>query len=132
MIQLQHQIKRVGSEEDSVLLLTCDEETVEELKELQDDRGHFGYREEAEALEYLLGNSELNWATDEDKIYHGDLTDAPMLKIEELADEATDEYRVVGRWAFMDYALRSFLTDLINHQRATFVGFCEDKCITPE
>jgi hypothetical protein len=130
MIQLSYQIKRVGNDEDSLLILTCDQEEVEALKELLDDRGRFGDREEAEALEYLIGNSELDWATDEDKIYHGDLTDAPMLKIEEGLDELNENTRVVGRWAFMEYCLRSFLTDLIDNQRATFIGFCEDSCIT--
>ena len=68
---------------------------------------------EADTLEHLLCNSELDWVNPTDT---GDLTDAPMIGI-------TDEDgTVLERWAFMDYQLRTFCDDLIERGEAVFIG----------
>lgn len=90
---------------------------------------------ECEALESLLANSELQWI---DPANTGDLTDAPMLGItgEEQREESGpygaihtggDEHGprfspILERWAFMPYALRSFLEDLADTGEATFTN----------
>ena len=68
---------------------------------------------EAEALEPLICNSELDWVAPEDI---GALTSAPILGIRNPAGE------VDAAWGFMDYAVRSFVDDLINTGKAIFVS----------
>jgi len=68
---------------------------------------------EAEILEPLLANSELQWIAPSET---GDLTDAPMIGIRNEDDT------VHSRWAFMDYQVRSFIDDLIDKGEAIFTG----------
>ncbi len=98
--------------ENGCLILTADAEEREIIRKVVEESGTT-IAVEAEALEHLLSNSELDWITSEET---GDLTDAPMLG---LRDE---EGEVLARWAFMDYQLRSFLQDLIDNGKAVFVS----------
>jgi hypothetical protein len=68
---------------------------------------------ETDFLEPLICNSELEWIDPADT---GDLTDAPMLGI------CDEEENILERWAFMDYQVRSFLDDLADHGKATFIS----------
>ena len=85
----------------------------ENLKELANESGEFNTQSEYDSLEWLVCNSELEWI---DPSETGDLTDAPMLG---LRDENGN---VTARWAFMDYQVRSFVTDLIKTGKAVFVS----------
>jgi hypothetical protein len=83
------------------------------IRALRDkDTKEFSRMSEFEALEHLMANSELDWISPEEI---GALTDAPMLG---LRDE---EGIPTAAWGFMDYALRSFLTDLVENGKAVFV-----------
>ena len=77
------------------------------------ETGEYGCIAVAEVLESLIDNSELGWIAPEEC---GDLTDAPILG---LRDE---NGKVTARWAFMDYQVRSFLTDLVETGQAIFVS----------
>jgi len=70
-------------------------------------------RAEAEALESLICNSELEWIQPEEI---GALTDAPILG---LRDE---DGKPEAAWGFMDYQVRSFLTDLRDKGKAVFIS----------
>jgi hypothetical protein len=94
------------------LILKADENERRELKELVEEKGT-GDLAEAEALERLIANSELDWIGEGET---GDLTTAPMLGIRD------ESGKVLSRWAFMDYQVRSFLTDLIETGKAVFIG----------
>lgn len=90
---------------------------------------------ENQETETLLANSDLQWINPEDT---GDLTDAPMLGItgEDSREESGpygaihtggDEQGpifapILERWAFMDYAVRSFLDDLATNGKALFTA----------
>lgn len=82
------------------------EASADEREELRESR--------SEDLETLTANSEFQWINPSET---GDLTDAPMLGIR---DGDTDV--IVARWAYMDYQVRSFVDDLIEHGRAVFVS----------
>ena len=120
------------------ILATPDEQAF--LTALREDTGDFGGMShvESEVLEQLVCNSDLDWIN---PAYTGDLTDAPMLGIkgEPVAGHTCNEpchgyvpcghwddkdwfQPVLHRWAFMSYALRSFLDDLESEGRADFVG----------
>jgi len=96
------------------LIITASAEEVINLRQIREDDPDFGtHQAEVECLEHLLANSELDWV---DPSECGDLTAAPILGIR---DENGD---VVARWGFMNYALRSFMTDLADEGRAVFQG----------
>lgn len=126
------------------LRITADEAERAALRERRDERvgvgQHFGTSaDEAEALESLIANSELYQLAEGDT---ADLTSAPMLGI--LGEEATKEHSdfepnfgiietghdgrytmaqaIVARFAYMNYQVRSFLTDLIEQGYADFQG----------
>jgi hypothetical protein len=124
----------------ATLTLEADEAERAELRAAMDERPeHFGTLDhEAEFMESLIANSELEWINPEDT---GDLTGAPMLGIygpecqesELPADRigalecGRDSFRgfyqpILQRWAFMDYAIRSFLADLMNTGKAVFIA----------
>ena len=96
------------------LIIRASEQEREALKDLANESGEFNSHAEYEALESLVCNSELYWI---DPSETGDLTDAPMLG---LRGEDYDE--VIARCAFMDYEVRSFVSDLIETGRAVFVS----------
>lgn len=73
----------------------------------------------ADACEALLANSSLDWIAPDEL---GDLTAAPML------GERDSGGRVVSRWAFMDYQIKSVLAELRDNGRAEFVGEAFDDC----
>ena len=132
-------IKYTIDKDAGTLILTADEETRKEIRELVEDEREKGWQWlEVEALDWLTSNSELQWVTALDT---GDMTDAPMLGIVASEDEETRENRgpfgavyvgrdkkgpiyapILERWGFMDYAVRSFLEDLMNAGEAVFVN----------
>ena len=71
-----------------------------------------------EFFEPRLDNSDLNWVYPEDC---GDLTSAPMVGYVEYKENG-DRGKVLERWTFMDYAVRSPLEDLRDKGEAIFVG----------
>ena len=96
------------------LILTCSPSEQDAIRGLADpNTGEFDSRAEYDALESLLANSELDWIRPEEI---GALTSAPILGIRDEQGEPT------AAWGFMDYAVRSFLTDLIEHGKAVFVS----------
>lgn len=115
----------------SKLIITADESERSEMREndFKSDKALY------ESFEKLIANSELQWINPEDT---GDLTDAPMLGIlGDIGPNVTGPRILVGawgtppisnyfeineRWAFMDYALRSPLEDLILKGEVVFVG----------
>ena len=99
--------------ENGCLIITCDRHEKKMIRELANSTGEFDCNAESDALESLLGNSPLEWISPEET---GDLTSAPMLGLR------NDEGEVTARWAFMDYQVRSFLTDLVEDGRAIFVS----------
>lgn len=138
MIKLTHEING----DRSVLTLRADTQARQALEELyQSDPENFGsISSELEALEWLLGNSELTWI---DPVFTGDLTDAPLLGIEEgpfrfselpqaylgtrfvgrFGEPVADRYNaIVERWGFEPYALRSFLSDLLAQGEVNFTN----------
>jgi hypothetical protein len=99
----------------SNLVITVDADEQTELKELREDEESFFHSDQTmhDQLEPLTCNSELNFVDPADT---GDLTDAPMLGILDEDD------KIVNRWAFMDYQVRSLLDDLADKGRAVLVG----------
>lgn len=82
---------------------------------------------EVEVLEPLIANSELDW------IPEGatqDLTNAPMLGIMDNAEGKWPELffgmayerPIIARWAYMNYAVRSFLDDLADKAETVWEG----------
>jgi len=101
------------SEDRKRLTLTASRKERAELDEVPPDL--FGASlHEAEILEDLLANSDLNWIQPEEC---GDLTDAPILGFRDEEGKATGE-----RWGFMDYALRSFCEDLRDKGETVFIA----------
>lgn len=93
---------------------------------------------EVEVLDHMTSDSELQWISPVDT---GDMTAAPILGVwgETVAGKNSKEpcygyvpcghwdekdwfLPILHRWAFMSYALRSFLDDLESDGRADFVG----------
>jgi hypothetical protein len=112
-------MKHEFSENRRNLIITASEEERQELREWRDDetREWGTPSAEAEALESLTCNSELDWC---DPSETGDLTDAPMLAIRE--EDPDGNPVIVERWAFMNYQLRTFLDDLTDTGKAVFVS----------
>lgn len=130
--------------ENGTLVLTCDAKEQQQLRDTYSENpSYFGtHTHENEFCEGLISNSELEWIEPE---WTGDLTDAPMLGMTGR-DDITDSERaaysapvygwrptghdekgnsyaaILNRWAFMDYQLRSFLTDLMEKGEAKFVS----------
>lgn len=125
------------------LTIHADHKAREELREMQDEHENFESNDALyEALEHLICNSELLLIAPE---VCGDMTDAPILGITSKA-EPRDESRdgdgailcgrwpdeagiarnwvepVIERWCYMDYALRSPITDLILNGSAVFTA----------
>lgn len=74
---------------------------------------------ESEVMESFLCNSEWEWI---DPSETGDLTDAPMIGIRSYDEDGDIRGEVIERYAFMHYALRSFLDDLADDGAAFFEG----------
>lgn len=119
------------------LIIRASETEREALKALASESGEFTADAEYQALESLTCNSELEWIRPEEI---GALTSAPILGIrgntrELPADvdarlvhfaghwDGKDWYEPVeAAWGFMDYQVRSFITDLIETGKAVFVS----------
>jgi len=111
------------------LIIKADDRDRERLKEIRGPVGEYGQTErpyvdiEYEALEPLICNSELEWIAPEDI---GALTSAPILGIRNTdpikEDPTSHEYPIVAAWGFMDYAVRSFVDDLIETGKAVFIS----------
>ena len=132
-------IKYQINKDAGTLTLTADDEARAEIRELVEEEMRRGWQWlEAEALDYLTSNSDLQWINPEDT---GDLTDAPMLGITGGEEAETREKKgpfgavhvggdekgpifspILERWGFMDYAVRSFLEDLMETGKAVFVN----------
>jgi hypothetical protein len=95
------------------LIITADSIEREHLKELANEQGEFTCTAEYDALESLVCNSELNWIQPEEI---SALTSAPILG---LRDEQGEP---IAAWAFMDYQVRSFVSDLIETGKAVFIS----------
>jgi len=98
-------------------ILSCDPNTQAELIVIRgDEDSEWGsIRSQNEILEWFLCNSEWDWI---DPSETGDLTDAPMLGIRDDDNEGT----VIERYAFMPYAIRSFLDDLADSGESRWEG----------
>lgn len=123
------------NEDRSQLILVkedCDTESLEYAFGVGEEKGWVAA--EAEFMSDYLANCELQWISPSDT---GDLTDAPMLGItgEEISaiGEFPEAYGfipascdtvipVLERWAFMSYAVRSFLSDLDADGKAVFTN----------
>lgn len=135
---MKHEITPTG------LRITADEAERAALRALRDERAgsghHFGtHADEAAALAPLTSDGEFYQLSPGDT---GDLTDAPMLGI--LGEEGVKEHSVfepnfgiidtghdgrntmaqpiIARYAYMNYQVQSFLTDLIEQGYADFQG----------
>ena len=98
------------------LIITADSHDRKMLRRLKADHPQWGDCQlELEALEYLIANSELGWVNPEEI---GALTSAPILGIR----DANNYDSVIAAWGFMDYALRSFVDDLIQDGKAVFTS----------
>ncbi len=98
----------------SKLTITVDEAERQELREsssIQQDATMY------EFFEPLTCNSELAWVYPDET---GDLTDAPMLGL--MGEWNGWHQKIVERWAFMDYQVRSVLEDLRDNGECVFVG----------
>jgi hypothetical protein len=95
------------------LIITCNPEESAMIQELANTEGEYTATAECDALESLLANSELDWIAPEEI---GALTGAPILGFRDESGEPT------AAWGFMDYALRSFLTDLAENGKAVFTS----------
>lgn len=96
------------------LILRADSIERENIRELADpESGEFGINAELDALESLIANSDLDWIRPEEI---GALTDAPILGLRSENGEPCTA------WGFMDYQLRSFLTDLVDKGEAKFIS----------
>lgn len=96
------------------LILTADIQDREMIKHLREDFPKHGNTWlECEALDRLIANSELDWIQPEEIAA---LTSAPILGIR------GEDGEPIAAWAFMDYAVRSFLDDLIDEGKAVFIS----------
>lgn len=101
--------------EHGCLILRADALEREELKTLRTASGEFDSNAEAEALESLIANSELDWIAPEDI---GALTSAPILGIRNASGA------VSSAWGFMDYQLRSLPGDCRQFHACPNCGDC--------
>jgi hypothetical protein len=104
--------------ENSCLILMADSNDIENIKEdmenaISEDSIISINEAEYGALEELIANSELEWTSSDET---GDLTDAPMLCIRD------ENAKIIQRWAYMDYQVKSFLEDLLETGKAVFVS----------
>lgn len=112
------------SEDRRTLTISVDEKERQELRDWPEDQA--GMSNEnlqsdmamTDFLEPLTCNSDLEWINPADT---GDLTDAPMLGIYERSERARND-RILERWGFMDYQVRSVLEDLRDKGEVVFVG----------
>jgi hypothetical protein len=121
---------------DGCLILYADGDDKKRIAEIIEEKGTTT-EAEREALEQMIANSELKWIRPEEI---GALTDAPILGLREQArelpkgkdpmyvhyvghwDDKNWYEPVSAAWGFMDYQVRSFLTDLLNTGKAVFIG----------
>ena len=107
--------------QDNGALLTVDEAEMAQLLLMRiDEPETWGTTQcESEVIESFLCNSEWDWI---DPSETGDLTDAPMIGIRSYDEKGDIMGEVIERYAFMSYALRSFLDDLADDGVAFFHG----------
>jgi hypothetical protein len=100
---------------DNHAILKVDAETQSALQRLRNEEAEeWGtIKMETEVMEPTFCNSEWDWVCPRET---GDMTDAPMFGIRE-EDETVSE-----RYAFMSYALRSFLDDLADSGESRWEG----------
>jgi hypothetical protein len=108
----QINMKHLISPNKSCLLITVDEDERKQLAEMEDIHSDKALHD---FLEPLTGNSELEWVYPE---HTGDLTDAPMLGITDNSDTP----KIIARWAWMNYQVKSFLEALRDHGKAVLLG----------
>lgn len=130
--------------EEGQLIISVDAEEQRTLKErIKDEEFPDSDEFMTEVFEPLIANSEWQWV---DPATTGDLTSAPMLGVwgpeVPVTAEQTDPgggyvlatsdrtsgevkltgHKIIERYAFMDYALRSPVSDLAEKGEVTFVG----------
>lgn len=125
------------SEDRSRLTLKVDQFEQANLKVLREEEPEWGtWSAEADVMEHLLCNSELDWVSPSDT---GDLTDAPLLGIVGSEEERTREQigphgamlcggdaggawyiPILERWGFQSYCIKSFMDDLADKGEAVF------------
>ena len=96
-----------------ILSIDPEEQAALQLTRTEDPDDWGTTRLEGEVMEPIICNSELEWIEPWET---GDLTDAPMLGV------CDEEETILERWAFMNYQVRSFLDDLADHGKATFIS----------
>ena len=107
---------RISADRNS-LRLFADEDARAELRSEYYVDNLVGFTAEAEtdALEWLLCNSELSWVSAVDT---GDLTEAPLLGIVDYGPDGS--VKVLERWGYEPYQVKSFLHDLMLDGETTF------------
>lgn len=96
------------------LILRADLQDQEAIRQLADsESGEYGCNAELDALESLIANSELDWIAPEEI---GALTSAPILGLR------NEDGEPIAAWGFMDYQVRSFLSDLVETGKAVFIS----------
>ena len=138
-IAIKHRIR-----EDGCLVLRVDSRDQRELRRIRDEKddeyGPWGsVALEAEAMEQLVCNSELDWVNPSD--ITGNMTEAPTQLdcIEEMPAgskfptnfglhwvghwNTLGRYQpILARWRYMNYAVRSFLDDLADTGESVWQG----------
>lgn len=110
------------SEDAQTLTITASEDDLRDLRELKENDPFFQSDSTLhDFFERLTCNSAFEWV-DADET--GDLTSAPMLGIRDTPDDDQDSGSLLFRWAYMDYALRSPLDDLLEHGKVILTGGC--------
>lgn len=94
------------------LILYADSKDQTNIREIIEMYGKT-LRAESEVLQGMFANSELEWIAPEEI---GALTSAPILGLRD------DKGEPIAAWAFMDYQVRSFLTDLLENGKAIFIS----------
>jgi hypothetical protein len=114
-----------------IIALPKDREAIRGMLEDGED----ACQHETDCLESLIANSELEWIPEG---VTGDLTSAPMLGILGAEQESetgphgaipssSDRFQpILKRWAYMNYAVRSFVTDLLENGLCVFQGGYEE------
>jgi hypothetical protein len=104
---------------DTHAILKVDAETQAALQRIREEETEeWGtIKMETEVMESTFCNSEWDWVCPQET---GDMTDAPMFGIRE--ESVSDLGSVIERYAFMSYALRSFLDDLADTGESRWEG----------
>ena len=107
------QVNHIISADRSKLTLFIDPEDREELRTLMEESIEGGSAPEYEALDHMIGNSELDWVFPSET---GDLTDAHLLGIRD------EEGEVIERWGYAPSAVKCFLKEMLDGEQVSFTN----------